>query len=326
MKQLKIGIVGGRGYVAGELLRLLLHHPAAEIAYVQSSSAPNERIGDTHLDLDHTELRFVAEAHSEVDVLFLCQGHGRSRAFLENFTLQKNTRVIDLGNDFRLAADACFGDLEFVYGLVEVNRERIRTARAVANPGCFATAIQLALLPLAAAGLLDEHLHVHAITGATGAGAGLRETSHFSYRNNNLSIYKAFRHQHLGEINRTLRGLQEDFAGAIHFLPVRGDFPRGIFASIYQQTELDEHALHQLYQDYYADAAFVHLSERTVHLKQVVNTNYAYLQVEHIDGKALLTCAIDNLLLGAAGRAVQNMNLMCGLPETLGLTLKASGY
>lgn len=332
MNTINIGIAGGRGYVAGELLRLLVHHPNARIAWVQSSSAPGQAVGKTHLDLAHLDLTFTDQPDPAVDLIFLCQGHGRSRQwitdFLNRWREQAKTapKIIDLGNDFRLNADAHFAGREFVYGLVEANRDRIRTADAVANPGCFATAIQLALLPLARGKLLRSDVHIHAVTGATGAGATLRETSHFAYRQNNLSIYKPFAHQHLGEIGETLTKLAEGAVPELHFLPLRGDFTRGIFASLYTETDLDAEDLLNLYRAYYADHVFVHVTDQTVHLKQVVNTNFCYLQVQKINGKALITSVIDNLLIGAAGRAVQNMNLLFDLPETTGLQLKSSAF
>ena len=326
MRNIRVGIAGGRGYVAGELLRLLRLHPNVSVEWVQSSSAPGQAVGASHWDLLHTEDNFVETPDSEVDLVFLCQGHGKSRAWLDAHPQGEHVRVIDLGNDFRLDAHARHGGYTFTYGLVESNRAAIRRSRAVANPGCFATAIQLALLPMSAGGLLRNDVHVHAITGATGAGGSLRETSHFAYRQNNLSIYKPFAHQHLGEIRETLADRGKFALPALHFLPLRGDFTRGIFASVYTETDASETDLFDRYQSYYHDHAFVHVTRETVHLKQVVNTNYCFLQIQKIDDKLLVTSIIDNLLLGAAGRAVQNMNLLFDLGERTGLGLKGSAF
>lgn len=323
---INVGIVGGAGYVAGELLRCLAQHPSVNVDFVYSRSQPNDAIGTVHQDLFTSDLRFSDELNPNVDLVFLCLGHGKSKAFLEEHRFSSETKIIDLSNDFRLKADARFMGMDFIYGLVELNREQIAEANHIANPGCFATAIQLALLPLAANGLLRDEVHVHAITGSTGAGQALSDTTHFSWRNNNISIYKAFNHQHLGEIGETVTGLQTEFSEAINFLPVRGDFTRGIFASMYTACDLSEKELLALYQDHYRDARFTEVSSAPIHLKQVVNTNFGLLQVQHLNGKVLVTSIIDNLLKGAAGQAIQNMNLMFGLDESTGLNFKATYF
>lgn len=320
---LNVGIVGGSGYVAGELLRLLVHHPHAHISFIYSHSEADAQASDFHQDLlPYGDLVFSQAIDPAVDVVFLCLGHGHSRAFLERHTFSSATRIIDLGSDFRLQAEATFAERHFQYGLVEAFKSDIKSAQNIANPGCFATAIQLALLPLVRAGLLTQSPHIHAITGATGAGRSLSDTSHFSWRSNNVSIYKPFQHQHLHEIRQTLG------TGSLplHFLPIRGDFTRGIFASIYLPCGESESVLKALYRDYYAGAPFTHISDTTVHLKQVVNTNHCFLQVQKIGEQVLITSVIDNLLKGAAGQAIHNMNLLFGLPEVAGLQLKSSYF
>lgn len=324
---IKVGIIGGTGYVAGELIRLLVNHPNVEIDFIYSHSQPGQAVASVHEDLfAYDELKFTDQVNPDVEVLFLCLGHGNSRKFLENHSFSANTKVIDLSNDFRLKADAQFLGNQYVYGLPELNKSKIEKAGYIANPGCFATAIQLALLPLAHAGLLQNEVHVNAITGSTGAGQSPSATTHFSWRNNNLSIYKAFSHQHLGEIGESLTSLQPDFDKALNFLPLRGDFTRGIFASAYTYADISEAELTALYQDFYKDAPFTRISENSINLKQVVNMNYCLLQVQKIDGKVLITSVIDNLLKGASGQAIQNMNLMFGLDETTGLNLKANYF
>ncbi len=319
---IRAGIIGGAGYTAGELLRLLVNHPSVEIGFVHSTSNAGNRLADIHGGLEgDTDLRFCAEYDlGAIDVLFLCSAHGQSRTWLQTTDIPADLRIIDLAQDFRDQSEG------FVYGLPEWQRERIRTARRVANPGCFATAIQLALLPLAAAGLLRDEVHVTAVTGSTGAGVKPSATTHFSWRASNLSVYKAFTHQHLLEIGRTLRHLDPAFDRAVNFVPMRGDFTRGILASVYTRCELETEALRRLYADYYASAAFTALAPRGVDLKQVVNTNKALLEVASYDGKAHIVAAIDNLLKGASGQAVQNMNLLFGLDEKEGLRLKASAF
>lgn len=320
---IKVGIIGGAGYTGGELIRLLLHHPAAEIAFVHSRSQAGKPLHSTHQDLiGETDLHFTDEVNQAVDVWFLCMGHGRSKAFLEENPAAEHLRVIDLSNEFRLSANS----EAFIYGLPELNRAKIQRAKHIANPGCFATAIQLGLLPLASAGLLHQPIHVHAITGATGAGQQPRSTTHFAWRDNNVSIYKAFKHQHLGEIKQSLQQLQSNFAESINFLPLRGNFSRGIFASIYLEVEEDLEQYQNLYKAYYADVPFTHLTAENPSLKQVVNTNKCLIHLMKEDGKLLVISMIDNLLKGASGQAVQNMNLMFDLKETIGLKLKASYF
>ena len=324
---MKVGIIGSSGYTAGELIRCLLVHPEVEIDFLYSHSKSGQLAIDEHQDiLGESNLVFSNEINPNVDVLFLCLGHGNSKQFLEKHSFSDLTKIIDLSNDFRLKKDALFENKNFIYGLVALNKTEIKTAKCVANPGCFATAIQLGLLPLAKAGLIKNDFHIHAITGSTGAGRGLKDTSHFSWRNNNLSIYKAFSHQHLGEINESLNQLQTNFSEEINFLPVRGDFSRGIFASIYTKTDLSESELLEIFQNYYQDSPFTHITTKTIHLKQVVNTNNCLIQIQKIDGKVLITSVIDNLVKGAAGQAIQNMNLMFGLEETTGLKYKASYF
>ncbi len=319
---MKVGIIGGAGYTAGELLRILVNHPEAEIVFVHSSSNAGRPVADVHEGLyGDTDLHFSDTYDLEaVDVVFLCSGHGVSRAFWQENKRPEGLKVIDLAQDFRDESDG------YVYGLPEVNRDRIAGADLVANPGCFATAIQVALLPLAAAGLLNDEVHVTAVTGSTGAGVKPGATTHFSWRNDNLSVYKAFGHQHLAEIRRTLTGLQPTFDKDINFVPVRGDFPRGIFAMTYIDTPLGEDEARELYRNFYKDAAFTHVMDKGVDLKQAVNTNKALISLEKHGSKLLVISAIDNLLKGASGQAVQNMNLMFGLPENTGLRLKPSGF
>jgi N-acetyl-gamma-glutamyl-phosphate reductase len=326
-KQVKAGIVGGAGYTAGELVRLLLHHPHAEIGAVVSSTQAGQPLYSVHDDLlGDTDLTFSSELVGDENVVFLCLGHGNSRKWLLEANLPASTKVIDLSNDFRLAADRDVAGRHFVYGLPEANREQIRAADSIANPGCFASAIQLALLPLAAAGLLNDAVHVSAITGSTGAGRGLVDTTGYTWRTGNVSIYKAFTHQHLGEIGETLVSLQGSFKKPINFIPYRGNFTRGIFASVYTTSELLIPEVQKLYSDYYQDSPFTVVSGKEIHLKQVVNTNKCILHLEKHGDQLLITSALDNLLKGASGQAVQNMNLLFGFPETAGLQSKASFF
>ncbi|MDG1396173.1 MAG: N-acetyl-gamma-glutamyl-phosphate reductase [Flavobacteriales bacterium] len=320
---IEVGIIGSAGYVAGELIRCLVHHPKANINFMYSTSQSGKKVLEVHSDLfDYPELVFTDKINPNADVVFLCLGHGNSKTFLDEHSFSSTTRIIDLSNDFRLKADA----KEFVYGLVELNKSKIKTAQKIANPGCFATAIQLALLPLAKAGLLQNDVHINAITGSTGAGKSLSATSHCSWRNNNVSIYKAFSHQHLGEIQESIVSLQSDFNSDINFLPVRGDFTRGILAAQYTKCDLSEEELIELYSHFYQDSKFTFISKSTVNLKQVVNTNNCLIQVQKIDGKVMSTSVIDNLLKGAAGQAIQNMNLLFGIEETTGIKFKANYF
>lgn len=319
---IRAGIIGGAGYTAGELIRLLVNHPEVEIAFVHSTSNAGNRLADVHGGLEgDTDMRFCDSYDlAAADVVFLCSAHGQSRLWLAGHEVPAGVRIIDLAQDFRDESEG------FVYGLPELNRERIRRACRVANPGCFATAIQLALLPLAAAGLLTDDVHVTAVTGSTGAGVKPSATTHFSWRASNLSVYKAFTHQHLIEIGRNVRLLQPSFDGAVNFVPMRGDFTRGILASLYTACPLAEEELRRLYADYYATAAFTRPVAHDVDLKQAVNTNKALLHTALHDGKAHIVSVLDNLLKGASGQAVQNMNLMFGLDETAGLRLKANAF
>ena len=319
---IRAGIIGGAGYTAGELIRLLTNHPQTEIVFVHSTSNAGNRLAQVHGGLEgDTGMRFCdAYDLGAIDVLFLCSAHGRSREFLAANALPEGLRIVDLAQDFRDESEG------FVYGLPELNRDRIRAARRVANPGCFATAIQLALLPLAREGLLREEVHATAVTGSTGAGVKPSATTHFSWRTDNISVYKAFTHQHLSEIGRTLGAMQGGAAPEINFVPMRGDFTRGILASVYTACPLDGEAASKLYADFYAPSAFTRVTERDVDLKQVVNTNKALLHTAKYGGKLHVVSVIDNLLKGASGQAVQNMNLMFGLDEKEGLRLKASAF
>ena len=319
----QIGIIGGGGYTAGELLRILVHHPDVEIAYVQSESQAGKRIDAVHTDLvGDTDLVFSAAdagAMKGLAAVFLCMGHGRSRSWVEANTLDADTVIVDLSTDYRM-------DDDWIYGLPEINREATRGAKRIANPGCFATAIQLGLLPLVKAGLAGGEVHINGMTGSTGAGQKPLPTTHFSWRNANVSVYKAFSHQHLNEIGRTVRTLGRADAAGINFLPLRGPFARGIFVTTYVQTDAPEDELRRVFRDFYAGAAFTHLTDTNPNLKQVVNTNKGLVFVERHDDKALVISLIDNLLKGASGQAVQNMNLALGLEETAGLRLKAGVF
>ncbi len=328
-KKIRVGIVGGAGYTGGELLRILVNHPAAEIAFVHSNSNAGKAVADVHTDLfGDTDIVFTDKLEKDIEVLFLCVGHGEAGKFLAANPIAKSVKVIDLSQDFRLSKNrqSSVINRQFVYGLPELNRDAIREADNIANPGCFATCIQLGLLPLAATGLLTSEIHINATTGSTGAGQGLSATSHFSWRNNNLSIYKAFEHQHLNEIGESLVQLQPGFDGLLNFIPQRGAFTRGILASIYLETNLSAEEAEKLYLNYYAGHAFTHVSKKNTDLKQVVNTNKAIIHVEKHGNKLLVTSMIDNLLKGASGQAVQNMNLMFGLEEETGLRLKPVGF
>lgn len=323
MATVSTGIVGGAGYTAGELLRILLNHPAADVSCIQSSSNDGQPVTSVHKDLiGETDLVFSDIDFDAVNVIFLCMGHGKSAEYLEKNDVPQRVKIIDLSHDFRLKREGN----DFVYGLPELNREEIRSAKRIANPGCFATGIQLALLPLASAGLLTQEVHVHAITGSTGAGQSPSGTSHFSWRNSNVSVYKAFHHQHLGEIRQSLTQLQGQFEQPLNFIPVRGNHTRGIFASAYTDFEGTVEEARELYQRYYEGHPFVHLSPGNPDLKQVVNTNKALLYLEKHDDKLLILSCTDNLLKGASGQAVQNMNLMFGLNETAGLNLKPVAF
>lgn len=324
MNKIKTGVVGGAGYTAGELLRILIFHPQTEIVFVNSSSNAGNPLSDIHSGLiGDTDMLFTDQLPLEkIDVLFLCSAHGDSKKFMDSNVLPEDLKIIDLSTDYREARP----DHSFVYGLPELNREKIRQAKYIANPGCFATAIQIALLPLAAAHLLVDELHVNAITGSTGAGVKPSPTSHFSWRNNNISIYKPFGHQHLQEIGQSIHQLQSDFNHSLNFIPVRGNFTRGIYVTTYTKCDLSLSEAQELYKNYYQDAAFTVITNKNPDLKQVVNTNKGLLYLEKHGDKLLVVSMIDNLLKGASGQAVQNMNLIFGLEEKTGLNFKAGGF
>lgn len=325
INKIRVAIAGGTGYTGGELFRILLNHPNVEIVAATTTSSEGTRVDSVHRDLiGETDLCFSTELN-DPDVIFLCLGHGISRQFVDTHDIKPSCRIIDLGNDFRLDGD--YAGRKFVYGLCESAREQVRQAHDVANPGCFATAIQLATLPLAAAGLINDEIHVTAITGSTGAGKKPVETTHFSYRSDNISIYKLFSHQHLAEIRQNLARVGAD-STVVNFVPLRGDFARGIFASVYTKAvegmTLEDYR--KLYEDYYAESPFVFHSAEGISMKEVVNTNKGLVHVELHDGYVHIASCIDNLVKGAAGQAVQNMNLMFGLPEDTGLRLKPSAF
>ncbi|MGB0881050.1 MAG: N-acetyl-gamma-glutamyl-phosphate reductase [Polaribacter sp.] len=327
MKKLEIGIIGGAGYTAGELIRLLLNHSKVNINFVYSTSNAGNKIYDVHQDLiSATEINFTSKINSEIEVLFLCLGHGNSTAFLKKNKFSKHTKIIDLSNDFRLTANQYFDGKEFVYGLPELNKEAIKKAAYIANPGCFATALQLAILPLAANNLLKNDVHINAVTGATGAGTSLSKTTHFTWRDNNFSHYKAFTHQHLGEVNQTVHKLQSSFDSEINFIPNRGNFSRGIFATTYTKFEGTIEEAKQRYKEYYKNSVFIFISDDDIHLKQVVNTNKCLIHLTKYNDKLLITSIIDNLLKGASGQAIQNMNIIYGFDEAEGLQLKANYF
>ena len=320
---IRVGILGAAGYTGGELIRVLLNHPEAEIIFANSESNAGNLVSDVHEGLvGETVLRFTSEMPFEqVDVVFFCFGHGKSEAFLREHSIPESLKIIDLAQDFRIK-----GNHNFVYGLPEINRAEIMQAHRVANPGCFATCIQLGLLPAAHLNLLKEDVSVNAITGSTGAGQKPGATTHFSWRNNNLSIYKPFQHQHIAEIRQSLAQVQGHLDASIDFIPYRGDFARGIFCTEVIRTKAPSDEVIQAYKDYYADAVFTHYSDKSLDLKQVVNTNKCLVHIDAFENKLLVTSCIDNLLKGAVGQAVQNMNIMFGIDETAGLRLKASAF
>lgn len=339
MKKIKVGVIGSAGYTGGELLRILINHPHAEIVYAHSLSNAGNKVYEVHNDLfGDTELIFSADFHSNIDVVFLCVGHGDAKKFLAANRFEDSVKIIDLSQDFRLKENQNYQGKRFIYGLPELNREEIRRANYIANPGCFATTIQLALLPLASEELLSGQVHVHATTGSTGAGQKPAGTTHFSWRNNNLSVYQAFVHRHLQEISESLEQLQPGFlpeqggtllerAGQkVNFIPQRGDFARGIFGAIYVASDLNLKTAFDLYQSYYEQHPFTHVSGHDIDLKQVVNTNKALLQLQKQGDKLLILSATDNLIKGASGQAVQNMNLMFGIDETAALRLKPVAF
>uniref|UniRef100_UPI003217485F N-acetyl-gamma-glutamyl-phosphate reductase n=1 Tax=uncultured Draconibacterium sp. TaxID=1573823 RepID=UPI003217485F len=321
---IKVGIIGGAGYTAGELLRILLNHPNVEIGFVQSTSNAGNPISDVHIDLlGESELHFTDQMpFDEVDAIFLCMGHGKSIEFMETHTFPKYLKIIDLSHDFRLKREGN----DFVYGLPELNREEIEASERIANPGCFATGIQLALLPLAANGLLKDEVHVQAITGSTGAGQKPTSTSHFSWRSSNVSAYKIFEHQHEGEILQSLTQLQPDFKNDFNFVPIRGNHTRGIFVSCYTKYEGTLEEAKEIYKNYYARHPFVFITDKNPGVKQVVNTNKGIIYLEKHGNKLVIISLTDNLIKGASGQAVQNMNLMFGLDEKTGLSLKPVAF
>jgi N-acetyl-gamma-glutamyl-phosphate reductase len=337
MKEIKAGIIGGAGYTGGELIRLLINHPKVTIEFIQSKSHSCKYVYEVHADLiGETDLKFSADINNSlenrgIDVLFLCLGHGDSKKFLSENKIPSTVKIIDLANDFRLVHSSKYKVRSFIYGLPELNKEQIKSAKNIANPGCFATAIQLGLLPLAKAGLLDE-VYTTGITGSTGAGQSLTATSHFSWRANNIQAYKTLSHQHLAEIIQSLQQLQPNFDnpplgdGGISFVPWRGDFTRGIFISSTIHCELPVEELKKLYKDFYTGHPFTIICDDAIFLKQIVNTNKCVIQLEKVGSKLVVHSALDNLLKGASGQAVQNMNLMLGLNETTGLKLKANYF
>jgi len=326
MQKINIGIIGGAGYTGGELLRVLLRHPNVNISFVHSTSNAGELVSKVHTDLlGDTDLVFAKELNQAIDILFLCVGHGDAKKFLSSNDIKSSIKIIDLSQDFRLADSATVGNRNFVYGLPELQREAIKTADNIANPGCFATAIQLGLLPLASKGLLKE-VYTTGITGSTGAGQGLSSTSHFSWRSNNIGAYKTLNHQHINEIHQSLSVLQGNDHAEVNFVPWRGDFTRGIFVSSVISNDMSVESLYDLYNAYYKDHVFTHVSNTAIDLKQVVNTNKCFIQIEKQGNKIAIHSVIDNLLKGAVGQAVQNMNLLFGLEETTGLHIKANYF
>ncbi|MFL0121394.1 N-acetyl-gamma-glutamyl-phosphate reductase [Tenacibaculum maritimum] len=324
---IQVGVVGGAGYTAGELIRLLHSHTKVQLSFVYSTSYAGNQISEVHQDLiGDLDKKFVSKIDKEVDVVFLCLGHGKSKTFLKEHIFSETTKIIDLSNDFRLEKEKPFKEKSFIYGLPELSVKAIGKANYIANPGCFATAIQLAILPLAINKLLKDDLHINAVTGATGAGTSLSKTTHFAWRDNNFSYYKPFTHQHLGEIEQTIGKLQGDFEGEIMFIPNRGNFSRGIFTSLYTSFDGTIEEAISIYKAFYKEAPFTFISDKEIHLKQVVNTNKCLLYLQKYKNKLLISSAIDNLLKGASGQAIQNMNLLFGFEETEGLQLKANFF
>lgn len=318
---IKAGIVGGAGYTGGELIRLLLKHPCCQLTFVQSRSQQGKKVYEIHDDLiGDTELQFVNEIDPDVNVIFLCLEHGKSTQFIQTHSIPDSVLIIDLSQDFRIVSPS---DRQFIYGLPEINRRQIKEAKSIANPGCFATAIQLAVLPLASAQMLNDEIHVSAVTGSSGAGQTLTPTSHFSWRDSNISVYKAFQHQHQKEIETTLKNIQPTWNSPLRFIPFRGNFTRGIFATVYTKCSLSFQEAVKLYNEFYQNHPFVTLADRSPSLKQVVNTNKCLLYLEKHEDLLLIVSMIDNLLKGASGQAVQNMNLVMGLDEKSGLELKS---
>jgi N-acetyl-gamma-glutamyl-phosphate reductase len=325
-KNIRAGIIGGAGYTGGELIRLLIHHPNVSVSFINSRSNANKPVYSVHQDLlGDTDLQFSSEINQKIDVLFLCVGHGEAKKFLDSNEIKDQIKIIDLSQDFRLSSNSTYKERHFVYGLPELNKEAIQSAKNIANPGCFATAIQLGLLPMAKAGLLEE-IYTTGITGSTGAGQSLSSTSHFSWRANNIQAYKTLSHQHVGEMGESLRQLQKKGNIELNFVPWRGDFTRGIFVSSQVTCNWKVEKLVGLYKDFYAGQPFTFLSQEIIFLKQIVNTNKCVIQLEKVGTKLVIHSAIDNLLKGASGQAVQNMNLLFGIDERAGLSLKANHF
>lgn len=324
---IEVGIIGGAGYTAGELIRLLLNHSKVEIKFIYSTSNAGNKVYSVHQDLvGSTELKFSNAIKSDIDLLFLCLGHGNSKAFLKKNQFSKKTKIIDLSNDFRLENDQVIGGKKFVYGLPELQKQAIQNANYIANPGCFASAIQLAILPLAKAKLIKSDIHINAVTGATGAGTSLSKTTHFTWRDNNFSHYKTFSHQHLDEIKQSVKHLQQNFTSEVYFIPNRGNFSRGIFATAYTNFKGSLEEAKEIFRSFYKTSAFTFVSDDEIHLKQVVNTNKCLIHLHKYKNKLLITSVLDNLLKGASGQAIQNMNLQFGFPEVEGLQLKANYF
>ena len=326
---IKVGVLGAAGYTGGELIRLLLNHPEAEIVFANSESNAGNLVSDVHEGLiGDTDLKFTDEMpFDKVDVVFFCFGHGKSEAFLREHSIPKNVKIIDLAQDFRVKSEELrVKNYNFIYGLPETHKSMIKGCQHLANPGCFATCIQLAMLPALKAGIISGDIHVNGITGSTGAGQKPGATTHFSWRNDNISVYKTFTHQHLLEINQTVQELCPGYDGRVLFIPQRGCFTRGIFVTAYAKCDKSLEEVQQIYADYYKDAAFTHFVTKSPDMKQVVNTNKAVVYVEKYEDQLLMISCIDNLLKGAVGQAVQNMNLMFGLDEKAGLELKASAF
>ena len=324
--KIKVGIIGGAGYTGGELIRLLINHSSVELIFVHSKSNAGKDLHVVHQDLvGETNMQFSASTNDDIDVLFLCVGHGDSKKFLEENDVPKHVKIISLSQDFRLNENSVFKNRKFIYGLPEINRDIIRTADNIANPGCFATSIELGLLPVAKMNLLRD-VYTTGITGSTGAGQALSPTSHFSWRENNIQAYKSLTHQHLNEINETLNAISNSSSASIHFVPWRGDFTRGIFITSQLKCEKSLEDIYKLYHDFYQDHPFVKISHDSIFLKQVVNTNNCFINIEKEEDNLVIHSTIDNLVKGASGQAVQNMNLMCGLDETMGLKLKANYF
>jgi N-acetyl-gamma-glutamyl-phosphate reductase len=324
--KVKVGIIGGAGYTGGELIRLLINHSSVELIFVHSKSNAGKDLHVVHQDLvGETNMQFSVSTSDDIDVLFLCVGHGDSKKFLEENDVPKHVKIISLSQDFRLNENAFFKNRKFIYGLPEINRDIIRAADNIANPGCFATSIELGLLPVAKMNLLQD-VYTTGITGSTGAGQTLSTTSHFSWRENNIQAYKSLTHQHLNEINETLNAISNSSSASIHFVPWRGDFTRGIFITSQLKCEKSLEEIYKLYQDFYQDHPFVKISRDSIFLKQVVNTNNCFIHIEKEEDNLVVHSTIDNLVKGASGQAVQNMNLMFGLDETIGLKLKANYF